>query len=63
MSDNNNYSPPPTLTIADQNTIPSAQNAVPVAYLAGEAAMPIHWISPIYNPQAIEAPQNRPGKK
>ena len=56
---------PPRLEVAgiDPNTVSSHQEAVPLPYLAGEGAGALHWISPIYNQKAVEAPQARPPKK
>ena len=41
----------------------SAQQAVPVPFLAGERLIPLHWITPIYDQKWVEAPQDRPAKK
>ena len=56
---------PPRLEVAgiDPNTVSSHQEAIPLPYLAGEGAGALRWISPIYNPKAVEAPQARPAKK
>lgn len=60
-----NTSKPPRLELAgiDENTVSTAQEAVPVPYIAGEVAVPLHWISPIYNQFPKEAPSDQQGKK
>jgi hypothetical protein len=56
---------PPTLEVAglDENAVATHQEAVPLPYLAGEGPGVLRWISPIYNPRAVEAPQTPQEKK
>jgi hypothetical protein len=65
MSSGSRNPGPPSLELAgiDETTQTTNQEAVPVTYLAGETVVSMHWISPIYNQYAQEAPQGQRGKK
>jgi hypothetical protein len=58
--------PPPVIPLLagiDEDTQASAQEALPVRYIAGETAVALEWISPIYNQYAEEAPNEGGAKK
>ncbi|OAM89354.1 hypothetical protein OH491_13470 [Termitidicoccus mucosus] len=65
MSSGSRNPGPPTLDLAgiDEDTQTTNQEAVPVPYVAGEVVVSMHWISPIYNQFAREAPADQRGKK
>lgn len=48
---------------AEDESLSSAREAVPVPYLAGTRKIALRWITPIYNQHAEEAPAERPAKK
>jgi hypothetical protein len=55
--------PTPEKTGIEDDSISTAQEAVPIPMLFGERKLAVKWISRVYNQRAQEAPLTKPGKK
>lgn len=55
--------PEPDPANVGQDELSTNQEATALPMFAGEAKIPVRWISPIMNQFTKEAPAERPGKK
>lgn len=55
--------PEPVVAGVESDEVATAQNDIPLPYIAGQGAHANFWLSPIYGRKATRMPYDQPSKK